>query len=216
MNIPHSRAFEVIILGTLSYEDAYQHQTETLESVRLGQRPDTVLLVEHPPVLTLGANFHAENLVLDAATYASHGIAVHSTDRGGDVTYHGPGQLVAYPIFSLETRGKDLHRYLRDLEEAVIRTLAHFGVEGRRFSPHTGVWVAEEKICAMGIKVRKWVTMHGLALNCDVDLAPFELIIPCGIRGYGVTSLSKELGRQVTVAEVQPVLLDCLSEVFGP
>lgn len=184
-----------------------------LEGV-LGGGPDTLLLVEHEPVLTLGASFHAENLLLSTADYEARGIEVMPTDRGGDVTYHGPNQLVAYPIFDLNRHGKDLHKWLRDLEEAVILTLVAFGLEGYRFPPHTGVWVNGKKICAIGIKVKRWVSMHGIALNCNNDLSVFDSFVPCGIVGYGVTSLSQELGRDVGIEEVKPVLVQKFGKVF--
>jgi len=201
--------FRTVDLGFVPYDEAYQIQLETLNEVLAGGDP-TLLMVEHPPVLTLGASFHRENLLLSELEYLDRGISVAITDRGGDVTYHGPGQMVAYPIFPLDFIGRDLHAWLRLLEEAVIRTLVDFGIEGRRFPPHTGVWIGDAKVCAMGIKVRRWTSFHGIALNCDMDLAPFEDIVPCGIHGYGVTSMSKSLGRRVTVPEVKPRFIDAL------
>ncbi len=202
-------------LGLVPYEEAWSLQRALVEEVLAGGE-ETVLLVEHPPVLTLGAAFHVENLLLSEDEYRARGIDVVRTDRGGDVTYHGPGQLVVYPLLDLSKRGKDLHRYLRSLEDAVIETVAHLGLPGSRNPANTGVWIDNRKLCAMGIKVRRWVTLHGLALNCDTDLAPYETIVPCGVRGdYGVTSLSKELGRRVTVDEAKPVLIAKLQETFG-
>ncbi len=194
----------------MPYEEAFDLQRQLVDEVLAGGN-ETILLVQHPPILTLGAAFHAENLLLSEEEYQLQGIDISRTDRGGDVTFHGPGQLVVYPILNLAERGKDLHRYLRTLEEAVIETVAHFGLQGERNPVNTGVWIGNRKICAMGIKVRRWVTMHGLALNCSTDLSPYETIVPCGIRGdYGVTSLSRELGREVTVDDVKPILLSAL------
>ena len=210
---PNLQAGIVRDLGRMAYGPAVEIQRETLEQVLAGG-PDTLLFVEHDPVLTLGANFHAENLLFTPEQYAAKGIELVRTDRGGDVTYHGPNQLVAYPIFDLNRHGRDLHKWLRDLEEAVIVCLASFGLEGYRFPPHTGVWVDGKKICAIGIKIKRWVSMHGIALNCNNDLSAFDLIVPCGILGYGVTSLSKELGREVTVEEVKPVLARAFAEIF--
>ena len=122
------------------------------------------------------------------------------------MTYHGPGQLVAYPVFNLTRHGKDLHKWMRDLEETVIQTLAHYNLEGTRFPPNTGVWIEDRKVCAIGVKVRKWTSMHGLALNCNNDLTPFNLIVPCGIHDYGVTSLTQELNRNIPTSEVKPLL----------
>lgn len=208
MNLP----FDVLDLGRMAFGPCYELQLRHVEEVLAGGR-DRLLLVEHEPVLTLGANFHESNLLLPRDEYAALGIEVVPTDRGGDVTYHGPGQLVAYPVFSLERRGRDLHRWLRDLEEVVIQTLAGYGVAGRRFPPHTGVWVEDLKLCAIGIKVRRWVSFHGLALNCDIELSPFDLIVPCGIEGYGVSSLSQRVGRRVSVDEVKPRLIEAFASL---
>lgn len=190
-------------------------QERVLEAVSSGAAPDTLLCVEHDPVLTLGASFHEENLLLSSEEYAKRGIALERTGRGGDVTYHGPKQLVAYPIFDLNRHGKDLHKWLRDLEETVIEALAPFGIEGYCFPPNTGVWVRERKIAAIGVKVRRWVSMHGIALNCDNDLTPFGWIVPCGIRSHGVTSLSAEVGREVGVSEAMPKMVAAFESVFG-
>lgn len=202
-------------LGRMGYAECHALQNALLDRVAAGEHASTLLLVEHPPVFSLGAGFHSENLLFPEDYYRSQGIAVEPTDRGGDVTYHGPRQLVAYPVFDLKPLGQDLHKWLRELEEAVIRTLAHFGLEGYRFPPHTGVWVSGRKVCAIGIKVRRWVSKHGIALNCDNDLSPFGLIVPCGIRGYAVTSISHELGRTVSASEVAPVLVAAFEEVFA-
>lgn len=200
--------FELRDLGRLDYTRSYEIQLETHAAVMNGA-PNTLILVEHPPVLTLGVNFHQENLLLSEETYREKGIEVVVTDRGGDVTFHGPGQLVAYPIFHLDPFQKDLHRWLRSLESVVIETLRPFGLEGTRNPVNTGVWVGPRKICAMGIKVKRWISIHGLALNCDIDLAPFGMIVPCGIRGgFGVTSITSESGRAVGVDSVKTVLVD--------
>jgi lipoyl(octanoyl) transferase len=214
--VPHSGPTRGIVrdLGHLAYGPAFEVQRSVLDEVLAGG-PDTLLLVEHDPVLTLGANFHSENLLLTPEEYAARGVEVTATDRGGDVTYHGPNQLVAYPIFDLNRHGRDLHRWLRDLEEVVIQTLSVYGLEGYRFAPHTGVWVNGKKICAIGIKVKRWVSMHGIALNCDNDLSAFDGIVPCGIVGYGVTSISEELGRDVGIEQVKPELVKAFGDVFG-
>ena len=202
-------------LGSVPYDEAWSLQRALVEGILVGTEPETILLVEHPAVLTLGAGFHAENLLLSEAAYRERGIDVVRTDRGGDVTYHGPGQIVAYPLVDLARRDKDLHRYLRSMEEAVIATVGSFGLTGERNAVNTGVWIGNRKVCAMGIKVRRWVTMHGLALNASTDLGPYETIVPCGIQGdYGVTSMSRELGRTVTAGEVRPLLVAALQEVL--
>jgi lipoyl(octanoyl) transferase len=199
----------------MAYEPCVEIQKKLLEDVASSARPNTLVLVEHDPVLTLGAAFHEENLLFPVAEYERRGIKVVRTDRGGDVTYHGPGQLVIYPIFNLAAHGKDLHKWLRDLEQTIIVTLEGFNIRGDRFPPHTGVWVGDRKVAAMGIKVKRWISMHGAALNCNVDLSPFGLIVPCGIHGYGVTSMSAELGRDVMIEETKPVLIEAFKTVFG-
>jgi len=206
--------FDLLDAGHMAYAPAVELQRSILERVVTGDAPSTLVLVEHDPVLTLGANFHEENLLLPADAYRARGIEVARTDRGGDVTYHGPGQLVAYPIFDLAVVGKDLHRWLRTIEQVAIETLATCDLAGTRNPVNTGVWIGNRKICAIGIKVRRWVSMHGLALNCNVDLSPYRLIVPCGIGGdYGVTSISEELGRDVSVAAMKPALIDAFRQV---
>jgi lipoyl(octanoyl) transferase len=206
-------SFNVQDLGLVEYGPCVQLQETILEQVHQGLRPNTLLLVEHPPVLTLGAGFHQENLLFADSWYQDKGIQLHKCGRGGDVTLHNPGQLVAYPIFSLEAQGKDLHLWLRQLEDVVMSALTTLGVESTRFSPHTGVWISSndcgpQKVCAIGIRVRKWVSMHGLALNCNNDLEPFEWIVPCGIREFGVTSLSAALNRTISVEDAKPLLVN--------
>lgn len=204
---------QVVDLGRISYQNALSRQLEILAEVQNG-REDTLLLLEHDPVLTLGASFHPENLLYPIEWYEERGIEIAKTDRGGDITYHGPGQLVAYPIFDVAKHGKDLHRWMRDLEQTVIEALKEFNIEGVRLPVNSGVWVNEKKICAIGIKIKRWVSMHGIAINCNNDLAPFDSIIPCGIRSHGVTSLSKELGREVTHHEFAPALRRGFDTVF--
>ena len=201
-------------LGVLEYHAAWDIQREVAESVLAGG-DDFLLLVVHPPVLTLGANFHEENLLYTPEEYSARGIAVERTDRGGDVTYHGPGQLVIYPIFDVARHGKDLHRWMRDLEETMLQTCRAFGLEPRRFPPHTGAWIGDRKIAAIGVKMRRWVSTHGIALNVEQTPDAFSLIVPCGIQGYGVTSLKEELGRNVGLDEVKPVVIAAFADVFG-
>lgn len=205
--------FEIVDLGRMGYLEAWKKQLELLEKVQAGA-PDQLIFVEHPPVLTLGANFHEENLLRTIEEYEAMGIEIHRTDRGGDVTYHGPNQLVIYPIFDLARHGKDLHKWIRGLEETMLIALGHFGLEGRRFPPHTGAWIGDEKVAAIGIKVKRWVSLHGIALNCNNDLDVFQSFIPCGIADYGVTSLSKALGRVVSTDEAKPVVARAFREVF--
>lgn len=198
----------------MPWRECTQYQERVQQEVIDGA-PDTLILVEHPSVLTLGANFHAENLLFSVEEYEKRGIEVVPTDRGGDVTFHGPNQLVIYPIFDIQQHGKDLHKWLRDLEETMIVTAATYGLLAERFPPNTGVWVNGLKLAAIGIKVRRWVSMHGIAINCNNDLAPFQLIVPCGIRDHGVTSLSKATGREVSIEDAKPVVLRAFEQVFG-
>jgi lipoyl(octanoyl) transferase len=217
-------------LGLVPYAEAWAIQLQRQQGViaqKLAQRDDPslpapqhqLLFVEHPHVYTLGKSGKAAHLLLDKATLAQKGIEFYPIERGGDITYHGPGQLVAYPIFDLECFFTDLGRYLRSLEEAVIRTLAEYGIEAGRYAGYTGVWLDHDgtnarKICAMGIKCSRWVTMHGLALNVNTDLSYFGHIVPCGISDKAVTSMQAELGRMVPIEDVQARLLAHLAEVF--
>lgn len=205
----------VLDLGCLGYESAWDVQKQIHEQVLSHERDDTLILVEHPPVLTLGANFHEENLLLSREEYEKQGIQVVRTDRGGDVTFHGPKQLVIYPVFDLRRHGRDLHRWLRELEEAVILTCETFGLKGVRSPVNTGVWINDRKVAAIGIKVSRWVSIHGIALNCDNDLSPFDMIVPCGIRTHGVTSLSREAGQEVGIENAKPKIVQSFESVFG-
>lgn len=179
-----------------------------------------MLMVEHPHVLTLGKSGEEEHVVASAERLNELGVSYHPINRGGDITYHGPGQIVGYPILDLDQFFTDIHKYLRFLEEAVIRTCADWGVQAGRIDGLTGVWVDHEqgsearKICAFGVKCSRWVTMHGLALNVNTDLDFFDLIVPCGIADRGVTSLSQELGREVSLEEVKESLLSHLGNLF--
>ncbi len=202
-------------LGKLDYESAWNIQREVQAKVQSGEAEDTLILVEHPPVLTLGAGFHEENLLLSREAYTERGISIVKTDRGGDVTYHGPHQWVMYPIFDLRRHGKDLHRWLRDLEEVIIQVCAGFGLNGVRSAVNTGVWVNDRKVAAIGIKVSRWVSVHGIALNCNNDLSPFGWIVPCGIKTHGVTSLSQEVGREISMEEAKPKIVEAFQNVFG-
>lgn len=203
----------VLDLGRKSYGDTLAIQLATFDEVEAGG-PDTLILVEHDPVLTLGANFHESNLLFTREEYEARGIEVTRTDRGGDVTYHGPGQLVIYPIFNVAHHGRDLHRWMRDLEETMIVVTRAFGLEPRRFAPHTGVWIGDRKIAAIGVKMRRWINLHGIALNVEQTPAAFSLIVPCGIQGFGVTSLSEELGRPVSLAEARTTTVRAFEQVF--
>ena len=197
-------------LGTGNPEIA-THDSRLTTSVRA-----YLLLVEHdPPVITFGRRGPTRNLLATRERLEALGIELHEATRGGDVTWHGVGQLVAYPIIRIDTRGRSIHGYVRDLEESVIRLLAEYGIEGGRRAGMTGVWVGDEKICAIGVAVSRWVAYHGLALNVAPDLSAYELIVPCGIREYGVTSLERLLSQELKMAEVKKRFCRCFAEVFG-
>lgn len=210
----NDRPLWIIHAGIVPYDEAVALQERIHQSRREGRVPDVLLLLQHPAVITLGRSAHEEHLLVDPQALERRGVQVREAARGGDVTYHGPGQLVGYPIFDLHDHGKDVHRYLRSVEEALIRTLATFGLEGDRVPSLTGVWVGNEKVAAIGVGVRHWVTWHGFALNISTDLDAFKLIVPCGIRDRGVTSLERLLHRPVTEGEVVDAVIASFAEVF--
>jgi lipoate-protein ligase B len=199
----------------IDYEAAWALQLELARGRREGRLPDLLLLVEHPPTFTIGRGGDEAHLLAGADELAALGARVYHVDRGGDITYHGQGQIVGYPIVDLWARGRDIHRYLRVLEEAIIRTLAELGVAAGRLPPHTGVWVGEEKVAAIGVKVTRGVALHGFALNVQPDMRFFAAIVPCGIRDKGVTSLAALLGRPVDPAPVRARLAWHLGELLG-
>jgi lipoyl(octanoyl) transferase len=202
-------------LGVVPYADALALQLSLHAQRVAGAIPDTLLLLEHPPVITLGKAFHPEHLRYAREFYAQQGVELHPTDRGGDVTCHNPGQLVGYPIFDVAQHGRDLHKFLRDLEQAIIDALRAFGVEAHREAGYTGVWVGDAKIAAIGVKVTKWVSMHGFALNVNNDLRLFQTIVPCGIADRPVTSLQQVLGRAVPIEQVKHAVARAFGQVFG-
>jgi lipoyl(octanoyl) transferase len=207
------RSAYVLKLGVVGYREAWDLQRAFSAGVGEGSLPDTVILVEHPPVVTLGRRTEAAELHIPTEAE----IEVVETDRGGKSTYHGPGQLVCYPIFDLTRHGQDVKKYCRDLEEALIRTMAPFGIEATRIDGLTGIWLERppRKIASIGIHISKWVTTHGYALNVDLDPAPFtEWITACGIEDARFTTMARELGRPVAVDEVRPHALAALAEVF--
>jgi len=202
-------------LGRSEYRDCWSLQQRLSDERRAGLIDDTLLLTEHDHVYTIGRSGNEHHLLASSEELERRNIAVVRSDRGGDITYHGPGQLVAYPILDLRGYHLDLHRYLRDLEEVVIRTLADYRVTSGRLPGYTGVWAGGEKICAIGIKSHSWVTMHGLALNVTTDLRLFDRIIPCGIFERGVTSIREIVGREVPLEEVAGRLVAHFAQVFA-
>ena len=207
-----SRTCEVRDLGALRWGAAYAMQEQLVGQRQRAEIADQLLLVEHPHVVTMGRNGHLTNVLASPEVFAATGIDYHETNRGGDVTYHGPGQLVGYPIVHLNEWKRDVHAYVRALEEVVIRTLADFGLVGERVTGATGVWVGEAKVCAIGVHLSRWVTSHGFALNVTTDLQYFQYIVPCGLT-KPVTSLH-QLGVAVTLDEVKPVLSRRFFEVY--
>ena len=203
-------------LGRLGYAEGVELQKSLVQQRVAGEIDDTLLFVEHPPVITLGVKTRGNlaNVRADATALAAQGVEVHETGRGGDVTFHGPGQLVGYPIIDLKPDRQDVHRYVRDLEEVLIRTAADFGIEAGRVKGFSGAWVGDTKLAAIGVRISRWVTSHGFALNVTTDLSGFDLIVPCGITDRGVTSLSALLGRDVAMADVERAVVTHVATVF--
>jgi lipoyl(octanoyl) transferase len=209
------RSIEIRRLGQTPYADALALQRALVEDRRAGRIADVLLLVEHPPVLTVGVRGDGgrSHILASPDVLAARGIEVHETGRGGDVTYHGPGQIVGYPIIDLKPDRCDVHGYLRDLEEVLIRVAADFGIDAARVPGLTGVWVGERKLAAMGVRISRWITSHGFALNVAPDLDDFDLIVPCGIADRGVTSLAR-LGCSATRSDVEDHIVRHFCRVF--
>ncbi len=196
--------------GTVRYEEARALQRELVRRRIAGEIPDTLLLIEHPHVITLGKAARREHLLAVRPE-----VEVVQTDRGGDVTYHGPGQVVGYPILDLAGHRRDVKWYLERIEDVMIRAVARFGIRAGRRAGATGTWVGDAKIGAIGVRVERWVTSHGFALNAATDLRYFDQIVPCGLRGTRVTSIAQETGKAVDPAEVRRVVVEAFGEVFG-
>jgi lipoyl(octanoyl) transferase len=208
------RPAQLLNLGVVPYVDAWEQQRALAEAVRVGAIPDTVMLLEHPPVITLGRRAEDGELHVPEGT----DVEVVETDRGGKSTYHGPGQLVCYPILDLTRHGQDVKRYCRDLEDALIRTIGAVGIEATRIEGLTGIWLERppRKIASIGVHIAKWITTHGYALNVDLDPRPFsEWITACGLEDTAFTTVGRELGRPVSVDEVRPHAAAALEEVFS-
>lgn len=207
---------EVRRLGVVPYAEGLELQQRLVERRKAGEIPDQLLLLEHPPVITLGVKTRKDrsHVLATPERLSELGVELFESGRGGDVTYHGPGQLVGYPIISLKPDRCDVHRYVRDLEEVLIQTAAHFGVTAARLPGLTGIWVGSEKLAAIGVRIARWVTSHGFAFNVSTNLSHFNLIVPCGIADKGVTSLERLLGRPVAMAEVEDALVPAFCRVF--
>jgi lipoyl(octanoyl) transferase len=211
------RPLTVRRLGRVAYADALAVQRALVEDRRAGRVEDLLLFVEHPHVLTLGVRGDGgrSHILATPDALGARGVEVHETGRGGDVTYHGPGQIVGYPIIDLNPDRRDVHRYVRDIEEVLIRTAGDYGIDAGRLEGLTGVWVGSEKLAAIGVRIARWITSHGFAFNASTDLEYFNLIVPCGISDRGVTSLERLLGRPVERREVEDRILARFCEVFG-
>jgi lipoyl(octanoyl) transferase len=211
------RPLEVRRLGVVPYAQGVELQRTLVEERRSGQVPDLLLLVEHPHVITLGARRDASkaHLVATPEILEARRVELHESGRGGDITYHGPGQLVGYPILDLKPDRCDVHRYVRDLEEVMIRAAADFGVRAGRVEGLTGAWVGPDKLGAIGVRISRWITSHGFAFNVTTDLSYFDLIVPCGISSGGVTSLERAVGRPVSMGDAEAAIVDRFAQVFG-
>ena len=209
---------EVRRLGTIDYQAALDLQAQLVERRKQGLIPDQLLLLEHPPVITLGVRTRSDrsHVLESEAALAAKGVGLFETGRGGDVTYHGPGQLVGYPIVDLKPDRCDVHRYVRDLEEVLIRAVDAFGVRAGRIEGLTGIWVGDQKLAAIGVRISRWVTSHGFALNVNTDLSHFGLIVPCGITDKGVTSLERLLGHALPMDEVAETVARQFAALFSP
>jgi len=209
------KKFNYCDLGLIDYQSAWDLQKEIFDKRIDDKTDDTFFLLEHSHTYTLGKVAHIENLLMNDSQLKELGISVYEIDRGGDITYHGPGQIVGYPIINLKNWKEDTHEYLRSLEQVIINVCKEYGLETGRKTNYTGVWIGERKIAAIGIKISRWVTMHGFAFNINTDLNFFNGIIPCGIKEKEVTSLSKELGNEISIQEVKEKLVNQFKIIFG-
>ena len=209
------REIRVRRLGMVPYADALELQKRLVEERKAGLIPDQLLLLQHPPVITLGVKTRNDrsHVLASPRELEARGVELFETGRGGDVTYHGPGQLVGYPILDLTPDRRDVHRYVRDLEDVLIRVAAAFDIVAQRLPGLTGAWVGDEKLAAIGVRIARWVTSHGFALNVSTDLGHFDLIVPCGIR-KGVTSIERLVGRQVSDESVEVAVIKAFTDVF--
>lgn len=207
----NEKTLDVVCLGRRKYDEVWEKQKELVDQRRFEAVPDTLILVEHDPVYTLGKNSNEDHLLQSRDKH----VPVYQIERGGDVTFHGPGQLVGYPILDLHHHRLSVSWYMRTLEEILIQTLGQFGIEARSREGLTGVWVREEKIAALGVRLSRWISMHGFALNVNTDLKFFDGIIPCGIFEYDVTSMSQILGKEVSLVEVEETLITVFRLLFS-
>jgi len=208
------RPCELHQLHLVTYENGLKLQQKLAEMRQRDELPDQLLLLEHPPVITLGRGGDAKNLLASEDALRAERVRFFETTRGGDITYHGPGQIVGYPIVHLGEGNRDVRKYVTNLEEVLIRTVAEYGITAERVDGRRGIWVGDNKIAAIGVRIARWVTSHGFALNVNTNLEHFQFITPCGLRGTGVTSISKETGHDVPIAEVREIVVAKFAEVF--
>lgn len=204
----------ILELGITDYEESRKTQTAMVHRRILGEIGDSLIITEHRPVFTIGRSGGRESLLSREEDLIERGIRVVDVDRGGNITFHGPGQIVLYPIVDLNGRGRDLHRYMRDLESVAIRFLRRYGLDAETIPEKTGVWVSGRKIASIGVGVRHWVAFHGMSINIDVDLSYFNMIHPCGMKDVSVTSLSNELGAEIGASSTTGVIKECFVEIF--
>ncbi len=213
--IPINKECKVLRLGIVDYKKAYELQKNLLKEKIDGSSSDYLILLQHNPVITIGRNGNNRNILVSESLLKLNGIELFEIERGGDVTYHGPGQITGYPILDLHHFKKDVHWYIRSLEEVIIRVLSKYGITGKRVAKYTGVWVGDEKIAAIGVAIKHWITFHGFAFNVCPDLSHFKLINPCGITDRGITSLEKILGYKVELEEVEQIIISNFMDMFG-
>ena len=210
-----TRSISVFDLGLIPYDESFQLQLELFESIRKNDLPGVLLLLEHPPIITIGSNRSTENLLTEQDVLSEKGIDVVQSNRGGDITLHAPGQLICYPVFNLKYFKKDLTLFVHNLEEVIIETLNIYDISGSRIKKHRGVFVGTKKIASIGLKVRKWITNHGLSFNISIDLSYFENIVACGLKDFPQTSISEILGKDIPINDVKELIQKSFENIFN-
>ncbi len=210
-----TRGISVFDLGLVPYDESFQLQLELFESIRKNDLPGVLLFLEHPPVITIGSNRNTKNLLAEQDVLSGKGIDIVQSNRGGDITLHAPGQLICYPVFNLKYFKKDLTLFVRNLEEIIIETLNVYNISGNRVKKHRGVFTGTKKIASIGLKVRKWITIHGLSLNISIDLSYFENIVACGLKDFPQTSISEILGKDIPINNVKEHMQKSFENIFN-
>lgn len=210
-----SQSIPVLEPGIVPYKDAFDFQLALIEQIYKKDLKGIILLLQHSPVITTGSNSSMKNLLTSASSLKNLGIELNSSNRGGDITLHGPGQIICYPVFNLKFFGKDLNLFVYNLEQVIINTIIPFGLSGRRVKKHRGIFIEDKKLASIGLKVRKWISMHGFSLNVNIDLSYFEHIVACGLKNYPQASLSSLLKRDITINDVKEHILKSFETVFN-